>query len=225
MTFANARTALAPFVDNGVNSTEHTRIDTKLDEAQRRLIDQYNFFVRREQLEKPALVWTAGGTTTTTTGGGTPPPANLILDNFDATKIMVLALWREENNELEMASALEKKALDMIERDLIQEIETERRNDFQDLETNNAFNTLGHLTGRIGLETVTRYRLSKTRIQSYIRSAYRTAVDHYNFIVRREALELERINNPALPGDSSVLAISPEIIREIVLNQMAQDQA
>lgn len=224
MTFADARTALAPFVDNGVNSTETDRIEAKLNEAQRRLIDQYNFFVRREQLEKTALVWRAGGTLPVIVGTQTTPPA-LILDNFDATKIMVLALWREENNELEMAAALEKKALDMIERDLVQEVETERREAFQTLETSNAFNTLGHLTGRIGLETVTRYRLSKTRIQSYIRSAYRIAVDHYNFIVRREALELERINNSALPDDSSVLAISPEIIREIVLSQMAQDQA
>lgn len=216
MTFQDARTALAPFVDNGVNSTETARIEAKLNEAQRRLIDQYNFLVRREQLEKTALVWRAGGTVTT--------PANLILDNFDATKIMVLALWREENNELEMAAALEKKALDMIERDLVQEIETSRREEFQLLE-NNSLNTLGHLTGRIGLETIARFRLSKTRIQSYIRAAYRIAVDHYNFIVRREALELERINNSALPNDDSVLAISPEIIREIVLSQMAQDQA
>jgi hypothetical protein len=218
MTFAAAKTALAPVVDNGVNSTD-SRIDARINEAQRRLIDHYNFLIRRENYEQTKLVYQEGGRVPT---GSTT--ANLILDNFDATKAMVLALWREENNELEMALALEKKALDMIERDLIASVESTRREDYQALETTFAHNTLGGLTARIGLETLARYNLPQTRIQSYIRAAYRIAVDHYNFVVRREALEMPRIEDNSLPANGSIMMISAEIIREIVLQNMMQDQ-
>ena len=223
MKFNEAKTLIAPVVDNGVNSGD-SRIVARINEAQRRLIDQYNFLVRREQLEVAELVFQNGGTVPGTNGdGGTN--SNLILDSYDATKVMVLALWREENNEMEMATTLEKKALDMIERDLVRDVEISRREEFQTLETNFVYDTLGNLTGRIGLETLARYRLPKARVQSYIRSAYRMAVDHYNFVIRREVYDLPPINNNSLPNDSSVMAISPEVIRELVINQMAQDQA
>jgi len=211
-TFTSARTALAPYVDNGVNSTDTTRIDSRINEAQRRLIDHYNFLVRREELERAALVYAAS-------------PTNLILDNLDATKVLILGLWREENNELEMAASLEKRALDMVERDLMQEVETERRDAYQLLESSKGYNTLGGLVGRLGLEVVPRYRIAPDRLRSYIRAAYRMAVDHHNYVVRREALSLPAITANTLPTDDSTLAISPEIIREIVISQMAQDNA
>jgi hypothetical protein len=210
-TFAAARTALAPYVDNGVNSTDTTRIDSRINEAQRRLIDQYNFIVRREELERPVLNYSAS-------------PTNLILPNLDATKVMILCLWREENNELEMASGLEQKALGMIERDILQVVETSRRAEYQLLESTKAFNTLGGLVGRLGLETIPRYRVPSNRMRSYVRAAYRMAVDHYNYIVRREALERPAITTKTLADDNATLEISPEIIREIVITQLIQDQ-
>jgi hypothetical protein len=209
--FAAARTTLAPYVDNGVNSTDTTRIDSRINEAQRRLVDQYNFLVRREELERTALVYAAS-------------PTNLILDNIDATKVLILCLWREENNELEMAGTLEQKALGMIERDLMQEIETERRIEYKNLETANAYNTLGGLVGRLGLEAIPRYRIASNRLRSYVRAAYRMAVDHHNYIVRREAYDRPVISANTLPADNTALAISPEIVRELVLAQLAQDQ-
>jgi uncharacterized protein (UPF0297 family) len=210
-TFASARTTLAPYVDNGVNSTDTTRIDSRINEAQRRLIDHFNFLCRREELERAALVYAAS-------------PTNLILDNLDATKVLILGLWREENNELEMAASLEKRALDMVERDLMQEVETDRRVAYQLLERK-GYNTLGGLVGRLGLEVVPRYRIAPDRLRSYIRAAYRMAVDHHNYVVRREALSLPAITANTLPTDDSTLAISTEIIREIVISQMAQDNA
>lgn len=209
--FAAARTALAPYVDNGVNTTDTTRIDSRINEAQRRLIDQYNFLVRREELERPALNYAAN-------------PTNLILDNIDATKVMILCLWREENNELEMAGALEQKALGMVERDLMQEVETERRIEYKNLESSNAYNTLGGLVGRLGLEVIPRYRIASNRLRSYVRAAYRMAVDHHNYIVRREALDRPAITVNTLSSDNTAMAISPEIVRELVLAQLAQDQ-
>jgi hypothetical protein len=166
--------------------------------------------VRREELKRPVLVYAAS-------------PTNLVLDNIDATKAMILSLWREENNELELAATLEKKALDMLGRDLLQEVETERRDAYLLLESSNAYNTLGGLVGRLGLEVIPRYRIAPDRLRSYIRSSYRMAVDHYNYVVRRESLDRPVISTNTLPADSSVLGISPEIIRELVINQITQD--
>ena len=211
--FQSAKTALAPYVDNGLDS-ENSRVTQRINEAQRRLIDHYNFLSRREELEKTPLVFVEGGAS-----GG------LILDDIDATKVMILALWREENNELELATALEQKALAFVERNLLQEVEYARREEFQSLESTYPITQRDGLVGRLGLETVARYRLSADRLRSYVRQAYRDAVDHYNFVIRREALDRPRIVSNDLPQAVSPLEISPEIIREIVTNQLAQDRA
>jgi hypothetical protein len=62
-------------------------------------------------------------------------------------------------------------------------------------------------------------------MRSYVRAAYRMAVDHYNYVVRREALDRPAITANTLPNDDAILAISHEIIRELVLSQLAQDNA
>lgn len=211
--FQSAKTALAPYVDNGLDS-ENARVLQRINEAQRRLIDHYNFLSRREELEKTPLVFVEGGAS-----GG------LILDDIDATKVMILALWREENNELELATALEQKALAFVERNLLQEVEYARREEFQSLESTYPITQRDGLVGRLGLETVARYRLSADRLRSYVRQAYRDAVDHYNFVIRREVLDRPRIVSNDLPQAVSPLEISPEIIREIVTNQLTQDRA
>ncbi len=115
-TFLEARDFLAPYVDNGVAVTDTSRIDDRINEAQRRLVDHYNFLSRREEMEQAALTWQAGGTT------GNPATGSLILDNLDATKSMILALWREENNQLELATGLETKANSYIERNLMNDV-------------------------------------------------------------------------------------------------------
>jgi hypothetical protein len=211
--FQNAKEALAPYVDNGLDP-ENARVAARINEAQRRLIDHYNFLSRREELEKSPLVFIENGKS-----------GNLILDDLDATKVMILSLWREENNELEMATALEQKALAFVERNLLQEVEYARREEFQGLEDTYVITQRGGLVGRIGLETVARYRLSSNRIRSYVRQAYRNAVDHYNFVIRREAFDRPKIVSNDLPQENSNLEISPEVIREIVINQLTQDRA
>jgi hypothetical protein len=162
-TFASARTALAPYVDNGVNSTDTTRIDSRINEAQRRLIDQYNFIARREELERPALIYTAS-------------PTNLILDNLDATKVLILCLWREENNELEMASNLEQKAMGMIERDIISAVERERRI------------TTGEV-GRLHNELPTGLKMPTSRMTVLLTQSETEATAQREFIQRREEFQ------------------------------------
>jgi hypothetical protein len=218
-TFLETRNLLAPYVDNGVAVTDTSRIDQRINEAQRRLIDHYNFLSRREEMEKVALTYIAGGTT------GDPETGDLILDNVDATKTMILALWREENNQLELSQSLETKANSYVERNLMNEVERARRTTFQNLATNNGQSTFGGLTGRIGLETLVQYRLPEGRIKSLINQAYQQAIDQHNFVSRREdKSQIPLIYSPLvsnLDGFSALLPI--EVVRLLALGLIVTD--
>jgi len=218
-TYLEARNLLAPYVDNGVAVTDTARIDQRIDEAQRRLIDHYNFLSRREEMEKASLTWNAGGTT------GNPATGNLILDNLDATKNMILALWREENNQLELATGLETKANSYIERNLMNDVERARRATFQTLATNNGQNTFGGLTGRAGLETLVQYRLPEGRIKSLINQAYQQAIDQHNFVSRREDKSRTPLTYTALTSDVAIFnsLLPVEVVRLLTLSLIVTD--
>ena len=218
-TYLDARNLLAPYVDNGVAVTDTTRIDQRIDEAQRRLIDHYNFISRREEMEKTAIVWQTGGTT------GVPATGNLILDSLDATKSMILALWREENNQLDLATALETKANTYIERNLMNEVERARRTTFQTLANSNGQNTFGGMTGRVGLETLIQYRLPESRIKSFINQAYQQAIDQYNFVSRREDKAKTLLTYTALSSDNTTFdsLLPSEVVRLLTLSLVVTD--
>jgi hypothetical protein len=217
-TYHEARSLLAPYVDNGVAVTDTTRIDQRIDEAQRRLIDHYNFLSRREESARPPLTWQTGGTT------GVPATGNLILDNLDATKNMILALWREENNQLELATGLETRAYSYIERNITNDVERERRTSYESL-TVGGQNTFGGMVGRVGLETLIQYRMPVSRIKSIVNRAYQQAVDHHNFVSRRENLEQNTITYNALTLDIETFdALLPdEVVRLLTLSNVITD--
>ena len=218
-TYLDARTLLAPYVDNGVAVTDTSRIDQRIDEAQRRLVDHYNFLTRREDMESAALAWQRGGTT------GNPSTGYLILDNLDATKNMILSLWREENNQLELAQGLETKAYSYIERNVMNDVERARKAAFQLLITNNPQNTFGGLIGRLGLETIVQYRMPETRLKSFVNQAYQQAIDHHNFVSRREDKSRPPITFTALVNNAdafdSLLPI--EVVRLLTLSLIITD--
>ena len=217
-TYLEARNLLAPYVDNGVAVTDTTRIDQRIDEAQRRLIDHYNFLSRREESARSPLTWQTGGTT------GVPTTGNLILPNLDATKNMILALWREENNQLELSNGLETKAYSYIERNITNEVERERRTAYESL-TVTGQNTFGGMTGRVGLETLIQYRMPVTRIKSFVNRSYQQAIDHHNFISRRENLERNTITFNALALDIDVFdtLLPDEVVRLLTLSNIVTD--
>jgi hypothetical protein len=217
-TFLTARTLLAPYVDNGVAVTDTARIDQRIDEAQRRLIDHYNFVSRREESARTELVWQAGGTT------GNPLTGSLTLDNLDATKNMILALWREENNQLELATGLETKAYSYLERNITNDVERERRTAYELLVANGQ-NTFGGMVGRVGLETLIQYRMPVTRIRSIVNRAYQQAIDQHNFVSRRENLDRNTITFNALTGDTEQFEslLPDEIVRLLALSNIITD--
>jgi hypothetical protein len=217
-TYTSARNLLAPYVDNGVAVTDTSRIDQRIDEAQRRLIDHYNFLSRREESARPELIWQLGGST------GAPTTSNLILDNLDATKSMILSLWREENNQLELATGLETKAYSYIERNIVNEIERERRAAYEAL-TVFGQNTFGGMVGRVGLETIVQYRMPVSRIKSIVNRAYQQALDQHNFVTRRENLERNALTYNALTADVATFdsSLPDEVVRLLALSNIVTD--
>jgi hypothetical protein len=217
-TYLEARNLLAPYVDNGVAVTDTTRIDQRIDEAQRRLIDHYNFLSRREESARTPLVWQQGGTT------GVPTTGNLILPNLDATKNMILAIWREENNQFELSQNLETKAYSYVERNITNDVERERRTAYEGL-TVNSQNSFGGMVGRVGLETLIQYRMPVSRIQSYVNRAYQQAIDQHNFISRRENLEQSTITYNTLTNNAEQFnpLLPDEVVRLMALSNIATD--
>jgi hypothetical protein len=198
--------------------TDTTRIDQRINEAQRRLIEHYNFLSRREESARTPLVWQAGGTT------GVPTTGNLILPNLDATKNMILAIWREENNQLELSQGLETKAYSYIERNITNDVERERRTAYEGL-TVYGQNTFGGMVGRVGLETLVQYRMPVSRIKSYVNRAYQQAIDQHNFVSRRENLERGSLTYNTLTGDTEQFdALLPdEVVRLLALSNIVTD--
>jgi len=215
--YSTALSILAPVVDNGVLPGD-PRVAARLDEAQRRLIQQYNFVSHREESLETPLIWQAGGTN--------PGNSNseLILDDIDSTKLMILCAFREENNQLEMADAMEKKAFGYIERNVVNQVERSRYTQFSTLALTSQ-NTFGGLVGRLGLEIFSSYKIPYTRMQSYVNQAYQEAVDHYNFIVRNEQYDLSTLPWVPLSSDSDTFPtlLTAEIIRGLTLALLVQN--
>lgn len=177
--FESAKQALAPYVDNGLDPTSY-RVTQRINEAQRRLIDQYNFLTRREELASDPLVYVEGGV------GG-----NLILDNLDATKIMILSLWREENNELEMSSALEQKAYIYIEREVREQVERERR-------------AVTGEVGRLHNELPQGLKVPTARMTKLLNQAVADAISHQRFLHRSED---DQIDSPPATFEQKKLLV------------------
>jgi hypothetical protein len=215
--YSTALSILAPVVDNGVLPGD-PRVAARLDEAQRRLIQQYNFVSHREESLETPLIWQAGGTN--------PGNSNseLILDEIDSTKLMILCAFREENNQLEMADGMEKKAFGYVERNVVNQVERARYTQFSSLALASQ-NTFGGLVGRLGLEIFSSYKVPYTRMQSYVNQAYQEAVDHYNFIVRNEQYDLSALPWNPLTSDTDTFPtlITAEVIRGLTLALLVQN--
>jgi hypothetical protein len=124
-------------------------------------------------------------------------------------------------------SFMKQQAIALIERNVTTAVEKARRSVFQTLASGSDQNTFGGLAGRIGLETVARYRLSEARIKSYINQAYQAAIDHHNFVARRETYDKATLTFSSLTDNAAIFnnVIPAEVVRLIVLSYIQNDQA
>lgn len=95
----------------------------------------------------------------------------LVIDDVDALKLMILALHREENNQLEAAQALEAKALQRLTTKTDRSIEAARRVNYQTQKANTIPNSLGDFRSKLALDLADGLRVSDPELVDLINSA------------------------------------------------------
>lgn len=140
-TLLEAKTLCATSSDVGMNAADPRLVD-RINEAQRRLLRHYNFIVRKEAYDSAALTYAALA----------EDGDELLVDDLDATKLMCLALWREENNVLDQAGLLEKRAHELLEESLTATVEAAQKVEWQAALASEAIGTFGHTKARLGLD-------------------------------------------------------------------------
>jgi len=204
-----------------------SRVASYVNQAHQMAIDHHNFLVRREELNE------TGASEMTFTA------LDILVDSdkivaFDprvpveVIRLLAVALMMMDAGvPVSEAGALKQNAVALIERNVVTAVEKARRTAFQTLASGDDQNTFGGLAGRIGLETVARYRLSETRIKSYINQAYQAAIDHHNFVARRETYDKAALAFAPLAANADVFnsVIPAEVVRLIVLSYIANDNA
>jgi hypothetical protein len=263
LTLIEAKTALSPFVDNGVCSTD-SRVVARINEAQRRLhslrawlgvLARYSVTVSSGQFTLPSAtgnITTPAGfglesairvSSTTATAGfltnsvqafladtsdvlplnfvptstdfrtyaieGTAPVRVeitgklnyvaavadtdlLVIDDVDALKLMILAVYREENNQLEMAQALEQKAVERLTVKTDRTLEAARRLNYQTRRASTVPGSLGDFRAKLALDLAEGLRASDSELTDlannaeealFARGAWFGTIEHYKVTI------------------------------------------
>ena len=95
----------------------------------------------------------------------------LVIDDLDALKLMILALYREENNQLELAQALENKAVERLTVKTDRAIEAARRVNYQTKRSSTIPNSLGDFRAKLALDLVDGLRVSDAELVDLINNA------------------------------------------------------
>lgn len=134
----------------------------------------------------------------------------------------------ETRDQQIVADPYRSEAFALIERNIAQTVEKDRKAVFQTLAAPENQNTFAGLVGRVGIETVKAYALPPERVASYLNQAAQMAVDHYNFVTRREDNELPVMEwMPRLtPDDESEIAhplVTTEVLRTLAVSLIILD--
>lgn len=212
------------------------RVASYVNQGYQMAVDHHNFLVRREELNDTAPL---------TQENTSVPQGEITFSPYDITttagkiaifnskipaevvRLLTMSLIIMDAGGIQDSAVFKQQALALIERNVTTSVEKTRRHNYQNLASNNTQNTFGGLVGRIGLETVARYRLSETRLKSYVNQAYQAAIDHYNFVARRENYHQDQIVFSPLVGNGDAFnpLIPAEVVRLIVLSYIQNDNA
>jgi aryl carrier-like protein len=76
----------------------------------------------------------------------------LIIQDLDAIRLMLLALWREQNGQLDLAQAFEQKAVERLSMVLDKTLEGARRLNYQSIVATSVEGTMGWMRSRLALD-------------------------------------------------------------------------
>jgi hypothetical protein len=203
------------------------RVASYVNQAHQMAIDHHNFLVRREELNETGNteITFAAKDISDDTGKAFIFDARVPIEVIRLLAVALMML--DAGAPASETTQLKQQAVALVERNVTTAVEKARRTSFQTLASATNQNTFGGLTGRIGLETVARYRLSEARIKSYINQAYQAAIDHHNFVARRETYDKAALAFTPLSANTDTFnnVIPAEVVRLIVLSYIANDNA
>lgn len=101
----------------------------------------------------------------------------LTIQDLEALKLMVLAIFREENNQLEMASALELKARQHMVSKTESSVEVARRISYQTKLSTQTYGTMGFVRAKLALDLELGLKMDEARLFDAINKAQDLLVD------------------------------------------------
>ncbi|NCY20485.1 hypothetical protein EBX31_00830 [bacterium] len=126
----------------------------------------------------------------------------LVIDDLEAIKLMLLAIYREENDQLEAAQALEAKAVEKLSIKTDRSVESARRLNFQtrlSLETDNSF---GQMLSRLALDVEDGLRIFDSELADLLNQAEETLFNQgsWNNTVEQYKVTIDNAGEVYLPS-------------------------
>ena len=95
----------------------------------------------------------------------------LLIDDLEALKLMLLAIYREENDQLESAQALEQKAIERLTTKTDRAVEAARRLNFQTRLNTEIENSFGQMLSRLALDLEDGLRMFDNELATTLNNA------------------------------------------------------
>jgi hypothetical protein len=148
---------------------------------------------------------------------------NLLIDDLDALKLMILALYREENNQLEQAKAFNDLAIKYLRDKTDSAVNVAQKIQHQSFSESSPYGTLGYVRSRLIREMPDLSRLNDSELTTLINSSQESAVAQYNFLSRQDPDASSKFHFQEVFLDSSPLAVpSYEVNRLLVLSSQTK---
>ena len=108
----------------------------------------------------------------------------LLIDDIDALKLQMLALWREENNQMDLTKTLEAKAVEHLSAKTDSAIEIARKAAYQSSSAKYQYGTMGFVRSKIALDIKNGLRLDDGELIDLINKGVDLLVAEYNFLLK-----------------------------------------
>ncbi|MEO7099112.1 MAG: hypothetical protein ABI162_07100 [Luteolibacter sp.] len=152
----------------------------------------------------------------------------LMIDDISALKLMLLALWRENNDRLDVAMALEQKAVNRLKVLTGGAVDEARRLNYQSLYTSYAYGTVGWARMKLGTDMQQGISRDDAYIMDLLNKAEDMLIARYNFFILSNRLgvkdNLPKLNYTPLTGDTTPLPIEDyQIIKLMAMSMQAEN--
>lgn len=149
--------------------------------------------------------------------------SELLIEDLDALKLMLLALYREENNQLEQAKIFNDQAIKYLKDKTDNLVNVAQKLQHQSTVETSPYGTLGYVRSRLIREMPDLSRINDSELTTLINSAQEASVAHFNFLARQDPDASSKLEFREVFLDSAPLALpSFEVNRLLVLSSQTK---